>query len=172
MKTQTYVSRSTLFLVLLLTILLAGCASGSDPNATGVETFADYQSWTRVNSEPITSDTTGSLGLAHEGTKGIREVYINDTGKAVSTGSADYPYPAGSIIVKEAFTSDGAGNKGALSSITVMVKREAGYDAENGDWEYVNVRPDLRVRAQGRIGMCIKCHGAAVLDDFVFTSAR
>ena len=155
-----------------IALLISGCASGSDPDATEVQEFSGYTSWTKVNAEPITTDSTGSLGLAHEGTKGIREVYVNNLGKDVSTGAADYPYPEGSVIVKEAFKADSSGAKGALSSITVMVKREMGYDAENGDWEYVNVRPDLRVRAQGRIGMCINCHGAAVLDDFVFTNAR
>lgn len=142
----------------------------SDPDATAVDSFSDYTNWHRVNTSPITGDTTGGLGNAHEGSSGLREVYINSVGSAASSGTSALPYPEGTIVVKESFKSDG-GEKGKLTGITVMAKREAGYDPENGDWEYLNVKPDLKVSAQGRLSGCVSCHSASD-DDYVFTSSR
>jgi hypothetical protein len=157
--------------VLLAAVLLACASTGSDSNATTVDAFADYTGWSKVNAATITGDTTGSLGPAHGGRSGFREVYVNSAGKPVSDGAAGLPYPMGTIVVKETY-KDAGGQKGALKDITVMVKREAGYDAINGDWEYLNVSNTLKIKAQGPIKMCINCHASAMVDDYVFTSNR
>lgn len=71
-----------------------------------------------------------------------------------------------------------------LGKITVMFKREAGYDDENGNWFYVRYLPDgsvdldddgMGIKLAGRIakGMdtgCIACHLAAPGDDFLFSA--
>ena len=149
--------------------LLMSCMSGgsSDPDATAIDSFSGYTGWHRVNTSPITGDTTGALGNVHEGSSGFREVYINSVGSAAS---APLPHPEGTMVVKESFKND-AGEKGKLTGITVMSKREAGYDPENGDWEYLNVKPNLKVSAQGRLSLCVSCHSASD-NDYVFTSSR
>ncbi len=85
--------------------------------------------------------------------------------------------PAGVEI--EAVQADAAGHLGA---VTVMFKREAGYDAENNDWFYAKYLPDgsldrnpKDIQLAGRVakGMdqgCIACHAAAPGDDFIFTT--
>jgi len=67
-----------------------------------------------------------------------------------------------------------------LKAITVMAKREAGYDPEDADWFWVKYKPDgsLHTNAKGmklagRVakGMekgCIFCHRSASGNDFVF----
>ena len=164
---------------LFLTALIASAlcsmifasGGGEDTNATDPGMFADYTSWTKVNAESITGDTTGALGKAHEGTKGIREVYVNSAGEAVSFGNAAFPYPVGSIIVKESYKAEG-GAKGGLSNSTIMIKRESGYDSENGDWEYAMLTAKGKVQSQGALGTCTGCHSAAADSDYVFTNAR
>lgn len=79
----------------------------------------------------------------------------------------------------EAVQMDRAGHLGA---ITVMFRREAGYDADNQDWFWVKYLPDgsldknpkgmeLAGRvAKGADAGCIACHVNADGDDYVFTS--
>jgi hypothetical protein len=138
---------------------------------TKVSDFEDYESWMKVNDEPVTGDAFGVLGPAHEGAEGFREVYINNEGKKVSKGKDDFPYPVGTIIVKESYTNKN-GKKGDLTSLTVMVKRGSGYDIEHGNWEYMMVTPDEEVMAQGRVEMCIGCHTATRDTDWVFSDKR
>ena len=88
----------TIALCAVLFVVLATCAT-TDADKTPVADFADYQSWTKINTATITGDVTAMLGSAHEGTKGFREVYVNGAGEAVALGSASYPFPAGTIVV-------------------------------------------------------------------------
>ena len=160
-----------LMLAVVVAALVTCMSMESDPNATEVSEFSDYADWSVVNSETITGDTTGALGRVHQGPSGFREVYINTTGKAVSDGQSDFPYPVGTVVVKESYNrKDGVKND--LKDLTIMVKRKPGYDTENGDWEYLLVSPALRIKSQGRIGMCIDCHTAAAADDYIFTNNR
>ena len=162
---------AALAVVCICAALVFSCASASDdPNMTGKDSYAGYASWTKVNAETISVDSTGVLGRAHEGSAGFREVYVNAAGKPVSDGSAALPYPFGSIIVKESFKSSG-GSKGDMSAITIMVKREDGYDSDNGDWEYVMLNAAMKIQGQGKLGACISCHAAAD-NDWVFTDNR
>ncbi|MCF6301775.1 MAG: cytochrome P460 family protein [Devosiaceae bacterium] len=69
-----------------------------------------------------------------------------------------------------------------LGAVTVMFKREAGYDDENNNWFYAKYLPDgsldknpAGVELAGRVakGMdqgCIACHSAAPGEDFIFTT--
>jgi hypothetical protein len=52
--------------------------------------------------------------------------------------------------------------------LTVMYKREAGYDPEGGDWEYM-VLDGLgkEVRSRGKLESCRTCHQAVADTDFV-----
>lgn len=163
--------KTLLFLAVVSLILVTCVSTGSDPNATQAQAFSGYTGWSKVNSEPISGDATGFLGNVHGGPTGIREVFVNPIGKAVSDGEADLPYPKGTILVKESYDSDD-GEKGKLKDLTIMVKRESGYDSENGDWEYLSVSATQKIKSQGPIKMCINCHKAAESDDYVFSSNR
>ena len=149
----------------LVVVLFLSCGT-PDPNAAAVSDFEGYASWTKVNAQPITGDTTGDLGRAHEAAQGFREVYVNRIGEAGFSGSGEFP--EGTIVVKESF-NESDGQKGDLTAITVMVKREDGFDSENGNWEYVNVSADLKIRGQGAIRSCIVCHDKAD-SDYIFAN--
>ena len=158
-------------LVLIGALALVSCAT-SDGNATSVDTLSGYESWVKVNPETITGDATGTLGRnVHQGSTGFRDVYVNTSGAAVANGDSSGPFPVGSILVKNSFKDDG-GQMGDLADITVMIKREAGYDPDNGDWEYMMLSDTMQVRAQGAINNCIACHTAAAANDYAFLNYR
>ena len=50
-----------------------------------------------------------------------------------------------------------------------MIKRESGFDSENGNWEYFYFETIDNVES-GRMASCIECHAKAKGRDFVFGS--
>ncbi len=85
--------------------------------------------------------------------------------------------PAG--VTAEAVLADPAAH---LAAVTVMFRREAGFDAENQDWFWAKYLPDgsldvneMGMPLAGRVakGMeegCIACHSGAGGGDLVFTT--
>lgn len=97
----------------------------------------------------------------------------------------------GTVIVKRNYGGKGvdvakvANNPSTfLGAVTVMFKREAGYDSENMDWFYAKFKPDgslhtnpKKMQLAGKVGKgaakgCIACHKAAPGGDYVFNSDR
>jgi len=97
----------------------------------------------------------------------------------------------GTVIVKRNYGPPGTtpeqvvNNPSAyLDAITVMFKREAGYDPENKDWFWAKYLPDgtldknpKGVKLAGRVMKgadkgCIACHAGAPGDDMVFNRDR
>jgi len=91
------------------------------------------------------------------------------------------------VIVKRNYGGEGVsvksvtGNRSKyLKAITVMAKREAGYDSDNNDWFWAKYKPDGKLHTNpkgmllaGRVakGMkvgCIACHKSASGNDLVF----
>lgn len=66
-----------------------------------------------------------------------------------------------------------------LAAVTVMFKREAGYDSQNQDWFWAKYNPDgtLDQTAEGmalagKVAGCIDCHQSAAGGDYVYTNDR
>ena len=98
----------------------------------------------------------------------------------------------GAVIVKRNYGGSGASKTTVatnperyLRAITVMFKRERGYDADNKDWFWVQYSPsgevvkDMQGRAlAGRVAKdsqtegCIACHKSAPGGDYVFNHDR
>lgn len=93
----------------------------------------------------------------------------------------------GKVVVKRNYgpggisTRDVARNRAKhLKAVTVMFKRERGYDPENNDWFWVKYKPDGSLHTNpkgmqlaGRVakGMdqgCIACHAAVKDKDYLF----
>lgn len=64
------------------------------------------------------------------------------------------PLPVGGIIVKEGY-SDASCR--ALTLITAMRKEQPGFDAQDGDWQWQALTPELRVTDTAKTS-CIICH--------------
>ncbi len=95
----------------------------------------------------------------------------------------------GELIVKRNYGPEGVTSDEVLAdpakhlgAVTVMFRREKGFDADNQDWFWVKYLPDgsldknpkgMRLAgkvAKGADAGCIACHTNAGGDDYVFTS--
>ena len=97
----------------------------------------------------------------------------------------------GALVVKKNYGGNGLtiddviGSPGKyLKAVTIMFKREAGYDDENKNWFYAKYAPDGSVLknpksmllagrvARGAPTGCIACHKAAPGGDFIYNHDR
>ncbi|EAU43333.1 hypothetical protein FP2506_10826 [Fulvimarina pelagi HTCC2506] len=97
---------------------------------------------------------------------------------------------SGSLIIKRNYLGEEASDVlvdpgAAMDSVTVMFKREDGYDTENQDWFYAKFAPDGSLQSNpqgiplaGRVAKgnaeagCIACHSKATGEDFLYTTDR
>ncbi len=130
---------------------------------------AGFQSWDRLNNEPIppNSPQTARVGFdAHLGTKNVR---VNrDRDRLAQTGAGERrPYPEGTILVKEARTGD-------FVSLVAIMRKISGTDPAHGDWvfiEYKRSSADAPFTTEPRLmgELCWSCHQIADDTDWVFT---
>ena len=123
---------------------------------------AGYTQWLKLNAEPIPPVPGGD---PHNGNK---NVYVNKTREDIApNGEQQFPYPDGSIVVKEAYRP----NKDFVGLIAIM-RKKAGVDPEHNDWEfieYVRNAPDAEFRVIAEGGICSGCHAQVEDIDYVFT---
>lgn len=136
--------------------------------------WKDYRTWYKITKDaPNTGDPTGFLDGKHKGAKkAYREIYINKAGEATNTGSGTYKYPAGTVIVKEAYSSEKKWKEAGMGQLTIMVKLEAGKSPETGDWGYVmGAKGSVQLGSQKWAKFCSKCHVYAASKDYVFINS-
>ena len=146
-----------LILVLGLSLGLTGCSDDGDDPVTpdAVSEFDGYEDWTQVE---YTNASSPFLGPAHQGDNPdyVRAIYSDDPDKT------EGDYAVGTLFVKETYTFDAQGNKMFPDAMGLlgMIKREAGFDTDGGDWEYFNINTnDLSTIDSGaNIGSCKGCH--------------
>ena len=126
------------------------------------EDVAGYTQWLKLNAEPIPPVAGGD---PHNGTK---NVYVNQTRATIApNGEQQFPYPDGSIVVKEASRP----GKDYVGLIAIM-RKKAGVDPDHNDWEfieYVRNAPDTEFSVIARDGVCWGCHTRVEDIDYVFT---
>jgi hypothetical protein len=75
------------------------------------------------------------------------------------------PFPPGAVVLKQKF-EDSSARKTVL--YTGMLKREAGYNPDCGDWEFFTLSGDRRsITARGRLETCMACHRDYAHSDYV-----
>ena len=79
------------------------------------------------------------------------------------------PMPEGAVIV-ESLSRTGDPTRDTETHY-VMRKREPGYFAEGGDWEYAVADAEGTVQARGRLKLCARCHAEAPRE-FLFEPPR
>ena len=125
--------------------------------------IAGYEGWLKLNAQPIPPAPGGD---PHRGTK---NVYVNQTREKIApNGEQQFPYPDGTIVVKEATRPD----KDFIGLVAVMWK-EAGKHPDAGDWrfeEYLRNAPDADFRLAFEGTVCTGCHSGAAATDFVFVT--
>ena len=87
----------------------------------------------------------------------------------------DQPFPQGTTIIKEKYDDlADAQKREKTRAYGVMIKREAGYNPDQGDWEYAYIDLDqdgnITSATRGKLKSCIDCHGNQANNDYVFRS--
>jgi hypothetical protein len=137
-----------------------------------------YKTWTRVNPVPaVLPSRVARMCFTPTAEQIKREednphndkfitVYVNDIGRHAMTEMKVSRFPKGSVIVKEKLA---AKDSSSPELLTVMIKREAGYNPENGDWEYMGLDGSAKtVQARGKLEKCQACHRTVSHNDYVF----
>lgn len=175
---------------MLLTLSLAACGSdevidslpfGNDEEIVEAEELfsqaqdQDYSKMVDSDWQLFPNTTNPTTSNAPHGA-GFASIFVNDT----FTNSADKSDPdVGSVIIKHNLNSE---NLDDLDSITMMVKREDGYDPAHHNWFWAKLDPQGNVSANptgmmlaGRVGTtdgegagCLGCHQADPTD-FIIT---
>jgi hypothetical protein len=142
------------------------------------ELIAGYKQWTRVNPEPLLMAVPSAQLCAaltptavpagpHAKDKFIT-VYVNDTGRHAMMEEQTPHFPQGSVVIKEKLTT---ANSKTPELLTVMIKREPGYNPESGDWEFMVVDGSGKtVQARGKLENCQSCHQHDQDTDYVSRS--
>lgn len=103
------------------------------------------------------------------------QVYVTENGRAMMESGRGI-YPVGTVILKEkqliqvkaANSNDAAPAVVQPQLFTGMLKREAGYNPECGDWEFFVVDgAATKLQARGKIDSCSACHQEYKQTDFV-----
>ena len=122
--------------------------------------IAGYNQWLKLNAEPIPPVAGGD---PHRGTK---DVYVNQERDVIAPGGRQqYPYPDGSIVVKESRADAG------FIRLVAIMRKKAGSNPAGNDWEYEGVHTPRRgfafpqsangcilrrlSRARSRQGLCV-----------------
>ena len=137
--------------------------SADDTQTVGDRLIAGYRQWTRVNPDPMRISAQAArdcaISLQAAGPHGPNKfitVYVNDIGRHAMMEEKEPHFPQGSVIVKEKLTTPQITTPELL---TVMIKREQGYNPESGDWEYMVVDGTGKtVQARGKLENCQTCH--------------
>ena len=145
-----------------------------------VKAIAGYRSWTKVNPKPdfmlpataaLCAMVLPSTGTdVNTGTNPHRRkyitVYVNESGRRAMMEQASPKFPEGSVIVKEKLSEPSSTSPELL---TVMIKREKGFNPETGDWEYAVLDgTGTKLETRGKLSNCQGCHVSRPHSDYVF----
>jgi hypothetical protein len=171
--------------MILLGLGLTFARSPSSANVTVTDdhnssAISGYKSWVRVNPKPLKLPAALNVLCAAPAPAGRIDasnnphrqkyftVYVNEVGQQAMTGQATPQFPQGSIIVKEKLPDE---NATAPELLTVMIKREAGFNPQNGDWEYLVFNGTAtKIEGRGKLESCQSCHAMNKATDYVFRS--
>ena len=139
-----------------------------------------YKTWTRVHATPLLlpapldalcrmptpKDSVETSSNPHR--QKYFTVYVNEIGRPAMMSELKPAFPEGSIIVKEKLL---APDSASPELLTVMVKREKGFNQESGDWEYLVVDGEqTKIEGRGKLANCQSCHALKSETDYVFRS--
>jgi hypothetical protein len=140
-----------------------------------------YRKWTRANQQTVQMEAAVAALCAPaapvKANPGVKpnpsphkdkfiNVYVNSIGQHALTLERSPRYPQGSIIVKEKLAS---ADSTTPELLTVMIKRERGYNPASNDWEFLVVSGDTKtVLERGKLENCTACHASQRGSDFIF----
>lgn len=158
-------------------LAMLGCveATRSSPPApeNDLANLAKYRQWTLVNPTPQLMEPLAAISCVmipgrHEPSPHLNKyisVFVNPVGREAMMTKQSPKFPIGSMIVKEKL---GSADSTTPEVLTAMIKRERGYNPENGDWEYLVLDGAAStIVEQGKLTRCSGCHRSYQHSDFV-----
>jgi len=135
-------------------------SDGSNPPATGDPGPGEYQEGYQTSSEFFTRMSQPALGPTHR----MMRIWYSTNVEELPPGGP-FTVPEGTVAIKAEFDASG---ENFLT--VVMVKREAGYDAANGNWYYEGRLPDGSLASDptpGPAPLCVGCHDDSPDTDYL-----
>jgi hypothetical protein len=185
-------------------ITLAGCSSSMDKKDTmasdtmASDTMASdtmMMPFSGPDSVNYSQQLWASLGAAKlvgdaaSNPPAYKGVHPHGAVLTTKTSTVNVDGHSGKVIVKKNYGGEGVSVDAVnsdpakyLKAVTVMFKRETGYDADNQDWFWVKYKAsgelhtnDKGMQLAGRVAKgkpkgCIACHTAAPGGDYIYTN--
>ncbi|MEO6393287.1 MAG: cytochrome P460 family protein [Pyrinomonadaceae bacterium] len=135
--------------------------------------LATYRKWKLVNPTPQLMEPLAAISCARivgrsEGSPHLHKyisVYVSDEGSGAMLQQLKPAFPVGSIIVKEKLAEKTSTEPELL---TVMLKREPGYNEAGGNWEYLVLDgKGTKIEQRGKLASCNSCHIEYKHSDYV-----
>lgn len=168
---------ATLVLSVAFIGFMASCNDDDDDDEVIVIDITQEQLDAAIN--PIMLDLTGG-NFEHGGPIADPDSTYRDIFGSVTNLPTDVP--PGTIITKKTWMAEDGMKTDQLYVSFAMVKREAGYDPENENWEYIMLPYDetndysmhpfgqLEGSNRGKLQGCIDCHAKAGSGDYLFVN--
>jgi hypothetical protein len=158
-----------------------GGAAGAAGAASDIDMILEtYRSFSPQTPQPVnvsgylfglcrmpTLPETEFLASIHGDGRYLQE-WANSGAEAGIASRGSPAFAPGSVIVKEKYAGPQA-SEATLVALGIMIKREPGFDADSGDWDYAYYEPALGVvRSAEQTSYCAGCHARAEATDYVF----
>lgn len=163
--------------------LLAASAS-AQPFGTSQDVQYAQELWRVMKKAQLVGDD-GLKMTPYEGTHPHGAVLENFERDITVKGHTGVALVKKNYVGEDLTLSQVSNDRGSyLDSVTVMFRREAGYDSDNANWFWVKYNPDGSVQknpkdmalagrvAKGADKGCIACHTGAPGNDFVYSHDR
>lgn len=159
---------------------LTTTAHAPETKPAQVKEIDGYRAWTKVNPQPVHIAPKLSIACAiltapptddsrNPHTEKLITVYVNEVGRQAMLTELKPKFPVGSVIVKEKLPEQSETDRVSEPELlTVMIKREHGFNPKVGDWEFMATNgAGTKVDARGRLESCQACHVVMKDRDFV-----
>lgn len=184
------------YLLSALCLLTLAAIVGCDTGGTTTSSDTPFTEWREVTDGPqlVGQETLQQFMLLCRATRPgemeqaakrqygdhalrFTQTYANPTAWSAIDGDKPRRFAPRSVVVKDKLESDGRLNPTAKgpAGTGVMIKREAGYAPENGDWQYLYFEPGAKpvvdfdaARKLPSLQHCATCHNQAAKQGYVF----
>ena len=155
-------------------------APAVQPDGADLFEPATFSKWPKASEQPIRVSPEeaflcapisggGNFPQAKHGPHASHSIVVRVSPEAMGAFRAGKAMPAGAVVVKEKYPDERA--VGPPKEYGLMIKREAGYDPGNGDWEYAYVTSGAERKViRGKLAQCSTCHANVKDSDYLFRS--
>ncbi len=171
----------------ILFFSIAGCENDEDEDVNVDEPFEATQADLDASTTPVDLGVSGTpygqdVSVAHNGKPISPDSTIRDM--FTTMDDISNKIEKGTVVTKHTYMKNPDGSKGKLAVTFAMIKREADYYPEGGDWEYVvmpndgstnyeehpngTLPPESATGQRGQLANCASCHSSAGGGNYLF----